>query len=70
MANQQIDYANRVEAVCLLIMVVSGLLLVFPYNIFGVAWANTITKAIYKFLLTKRCRQLSPLRIKSGSSRG
>lgn len=62
-ASQQIDYANKVEAICLLIMVVLALLLVFPYSIFGVAWANTITKAIYKFLLTKRCRQLSPLRL-------
>lgn len=56
-------FLNMVRIGEVILLIVLAIVLVFPYDIYGVVLANTITLVLYKIVISYRCRQTTSLRL-------
>ena len=63
MAHDDWDWVQRVQLLAVLLLVVVSCTLVFPFGMFGVAFATTLSRLVCKGLFTYRCRQRTSLRL-------
>ena len=61
-ANKEMAFVNRVQGISTAAMIIGSLILVMPYNMFGIASATLLSRVYAKVMMTIRCRQHSAMR--------
>jgi hypothetical protein len=52
MAKNEVTFLNQIEGLAVVLMTILALILVLPYNMYGVVLANTIARTINKALMS------------------
>ncbi len=61
-ANKEMAFVNRVQGISTAAMIIGSLILVMPYNMFGIASATLLSRVYAKVMMTIRCRRHSAMR--------
>ncbi len=61
-ANHEMKFINKIQSISLSLMIILQLILVVPYDMYGIAIATCLSRIFTKAVLNYRCRQLSSIR--------
>lgn len=60
---KDMDFINRIQATSTGMMIIGSLILVIPYNMYGIVVATGLSRIFSKAALTLRCRQFCSMRL-------